>query len=1022
MEPVGVHRKTLKGRTPAVVLVFITILLISSLPAYEVEGDTSPSSYPPARSLVTIPVEHINIISGGITQWGAYSLGIVNRTTTISTRLENTQSAPFTGIEVKLTLYWYDANQGFSFDRGRVMYKQEEIASVPAGDGALSDPVNFTWVPTFAGAYVMNISIHIPGDPRPISNRTLFAGIKYVKSNGNIITDGLWVGTEAWDCSEMDGWTSFSDSGEPDMEWHPSDHYLTIGYETLHTPGGSFWVGDEQTGLSPTTGSYSLVSPELDLRDYHPEPWDNLISEKRPMIFLLYKYRGNISIDGPNGGGGIYHWVRTLENGIWGDWEILEDPLGNWVTITGNQTSRIWDLSERPYKGDDLDFVGIDLGAYQGEMIQLRLEYIPSGVLETGYVIDDIMIIGKERVDISPYSIRSDSPGNQNVNPGSEVFFSLEVQSKLKTTDEDVIIRIEMEGGSEFLDLERGAEITPSILNLPKGDPAPVEIDLTVKIPNSAPSGGGFCRVVVIGGGISRTLTFEFDVASRRLVTLDLQGYTSGPINPGTVKQIGLQVENLGNVDELVRISFLSLSDLELSGNLGSHFMTTDSSLSMQLNATVPADTFAGEKRGYIVVSFDQLPDNAIQLILEGEADPAWRVRELLYNVDQVYSISLLTPSPASNYREIEEPYGSGTEQLVYNLILQNEGNGIDVISIRSPNWGSRSDISLVLPSNITMGPGITEFLEIKVVVQYPVPKGIYTFEILAVSSGKESRTDDNQISLRLSVGKAPVSSGVYFINNSFEVIPDEIILGEEMVVAFTVRSFGFLQSEFFTVNLILDGKVVLSQQFSISPYQDRYSQMTWTSEVPGYHNISVSLVEGRDLGKDANDLVVRMGATVNVGIIELGISNVHIRSGDDGENKGELTPGTYDIVVEIDNDGDSSADLISVSISLLDRRTETRSNFTLNLTELMPDTTRELVFRNIRLEPEREYLLLVSIDKRRWREMDVDDDLLHKELDVGTIPPEEPTWKDPLWGIIGFAVTLVLTLAIFFYLVRRKF
>ncbi|MGA1848273.1 MAG: hypothetical protein ACMUHB_02935 [Thermoplasmatota archaeon] len=1001
--------------------VFIIILLLS-VPSYEVEGESSQGPQPPTRSLVTIPVEHIKIISGGISQWGPYSLGQVNRTTTISMRLKNTQSAPFTGIEVKLTLYWYDANTGFSFDRGRVMYRQDDIASVPAGDGALSDPVLFKWVPTFAGAYVMNLSIHIPGDPRPISNRTLFAGIKYVKSNGDSITDGLWVGTESWDCSDMDGWTSYSDPGEPGMEWHSSDHPLSQGYESLHTPGGSFWVGDPETGLPPTTGSYSLVSPSLDLRDFHPEPWDNLISKKNPMIFLLYKYRGNITTHGPNGWGGIYHWVRTLEGSDWGDWEVLRDPFGHWVNITGNQTNRIWDWSERPFTGDRLNFVGVDLGAYQGKMIQLRFEYLPSGINESGYVIDDVMIIGKDRVDISPYSLTYDAPQGQTVNPGSRVLFNFEVESKLKETDEDVTVRIEMEDGSDFLDLQRGVDISPSISTLKKNSNVPLRVNISLDIPISAPSGPGWCRIVVIGGGISRSLTFEFNVATIRLITLELEGYTEGPILPGSTRHPSVRIMNQGNVRELVRISYLTDSDLKVLGNLGSHFLDTDASISIPLNASVPIDTRSGEKKGYIVVSFDQLPENALEMIQEERGDPSWRIGELVYQVDQVHSLTLLTPSPASNFREIEEPSEEGSAVLVYDLILQNLGNGRDNVSIINLNWGNRSDISLDLPSRISIEPGITEFLKVKVVVHYPVPKGIYTFEILAESSGEESRTDDNQVQLRLSIGRAPVSSGIYLLNGSLEIIPDDIIMGEETVVAFTVRSFGFLQSESFTVNLALDGKVVLSQPFSISPYQDRYSQIPWTFDTPGTHNITINLMDSKDLGEDAAELVVRMGATVEVGFIELGVRKVYLRSGDDVEGSDQIRPGTYDVVVEVENDGDSQAELITLTLSLLDRKTETRWNMTQNLTELMPNSTKELVFKNVRFEPEREYLLLVSIDNIRWKELDVDDNLIQKDLNVGTIPPDEPRWKNPIWGIIGFTFTFFITLAIFLYLVRKKF
>jgi hypothetical protein len=440
----------------------------------------------------------------------------------------------------------------------------------------------------------------------------------------------------------------------------------------------------------------------------------------------------------------------------------------------------------------------------------------------------------------------------------------------------------------------------------------------------------------------------------------------------------------------------------------------------------VSKDTESGSKRGFFLLTNSPPPADALEHILVDDIRPGWNVKSVTYSVGQTYSIELFAPSSASTYREVNEPKQEGNETIEYNLVIHNMGNGLDKVTLSSPGWKEEEDISLNFPENFTIPPGATDFINVSILIEYPVPLGIYEIKVLAHSMGEEDESD-NLVTLTLSIGRAPVSSGIYLLNGSLDVRPKELVIGREAKVFFTARSFGFLDRNGFNVNLLLNGKLIRTVWFDITQYSDRDCEISLMMDRPtidtsGTYVLNISLSDGRDPGPGITDLVTAMSTEIIVGFIDLNITSVTLMDGDDELSERKIRPGDLDISVLIRNHGDITANLAIVSLTIVDLDQGERRNLTLNLTELNANATRELIFKNIDLESERDYEILVTVDGlERWRDTDPDNDLSRVDVRVGSIPPEVPLWRDPLWAAIGFIIILLVTMVLLFYLLKKK-
>ncbi|MFO8051062.1 MAG: hypothetical protein R6V01_05115 [Thermoplasmatota archaeon] len=1004
-------------------LVWTAAIILLSTAIFVSTGTTSePTVARAGDKAVEIVLNHTRIISGGISQWGPFCLGVVNRTTVVETRVRNNLDAPLAGVTVNLTIYWYDPVEGFSFDKGRVIHKDGTMVSLPSGEGKLSGIIEFPWVPSYAGSYILNISAHAPGDPRPVTHFLLIGGYKYTYDSRRL-TDGRWIGTQFWNASGMDGWTSYSKGADPSNGWHVSDHPLGDDYEGLHTPGGVFWAGNESSGTAPIAGFHDLVSPMIDLRDFDPKSYDAFTMSVRPQIYLLYKYRGVISEEGPLGTAGIFHWIRYKQGSQWSDWEKMYDAEQEWINISGNTSGVIWDWSKRPFLNGDIEFVGIDLGDYQGKQVQVRFEYRPSGYRETGYALDDILVIGKHRVDITPFEIVSFTGEQVEVEPGSTAEMDLSFRSKLTSIDPDQHLRVDCVRAPDFLNRDHDISIDPQIVTLAKDDETPIDINIDVTVPGDAPYGLASIRIRLIAGGLVEDVELEFYVLSRRLLEVSLEGEVHGTIGPDMEKEVAVNVFNAGNVHESFNVTFVPINDLIYEGPLGKYSLPPTSREYVNGTVRVEHSSLAGMKLGYLMLSRGSLPDADIlrERIMEDNLDPSWTLMKVEYEMLQRSSIQLYVSSPGSSYRSVEEPPEGGTVHYRYDLIVHNSGNGMDNVSFTMDSWIPNSDISIELPESTELSPGEVRNVQVDIEVNYPIPWGIYNFTVTAQSSGIEDETD-NIVTLTLSVGPSSISEGVFLVNGTLGVDPDEIILGREALVSFVVRSYGFLGEDTFAVNLWEDGKVVSTVQMNISRSQEKMYQIPWTFGTSGDHLLNVSISEGIAPKDETGELTLDLSTMVKVSFIDLHVEELFFADIEPPVNLSDVAPGEHELVVVVANSGNAEADLATINLELLEQSTQSVQNFTLNLTLVDPGGSKEIVFKNIYLNSDSIYQINVWIDNGgRWKEKNMENDIRTVDIEVGELPAEEPYWRDPYFGMGVLLFFLVVVSSLFLYLLRRK-
>lgn len=947
---------------------------------------------------------------------------MINRTTTVETRIRNNLDAPLTGVKVNLTIYWYDAAEGFSFDKGRIIHKDTTMVSLPTGSGELSDTIGFEWIPSHAGSYVLNISTHAPGDPRPVTHFILIGGYKYT-SKSLSLTDGRWVGTNTWNASDFAGWTSFTDGADQSNGWHVSDHPLGKGYDDLHTDDGVFWAGNDTTTYAPTTGFHNLVTPMMDLTDFDPKPYDVFSRSVRPQIYFLYRYRGNISSSGPLGIGGIFHWIRYIDDGKWSDWEKLYDVMDRWINISGNTTDVIWDWSKRPFLSGDIDFVGLDLGDYQGKKVQLRFEYRPSGHLESGYVLDDLTLIGKHRVDITPFEIIGYTKEVPEIDPGSRVNLQIELRSRLTSIDQDLSLRIDCVDSSAFLDKDRDISIDPQIIDLGKDDDSLQRINVSVSVPGNAPFGSGWIKIRLIAGGLVKDLNFDLTILSRRSLTMKVQGEVEGEIEPFGKKALELVVENRGNIKEDFNLTFVSSGDLLLQEMLTTYMLRPGDRLSLNLTILISESALTGLNTGWFVLSRGSLKDKEtiLNMVLEYEEDPSWITARVEYQMVQLREINLYAPSIGSTFLLIEEPPEQGVFTYRFDLIVQNSGNGIDNVTFSLANWDRRDDMEIHHPSNVLLFPGEVRVIQVLIDINYPIPWGQYNFSMEAYSDSG-SIEPDGSVTLFISIGPGSISEGVFLLNGSLKVEPQEIILGRESLISFTVRSFGLVDQETFLVNLWVDGKVVSTSLFQLPRSQDGEYQIPWTFTTSGEHLVNISISQDKVPYDDSGELTLEISSIVVVRYIDLYIDSVFFSDHPSDINLSSLPPGDKDMIVSIRNGGDAVADISTITLELLDRERGEVMNITLNLTEIGPGSTKELVFKNIEFKERSVYQVSILIDNNgRWKDTDVDNDLMTIDIEVGEKPPDEPLWRNSTLSVAVFLVTFLLVGIFFIYLIRKK-
>lgn len=1009
------------GKSPLIQLTALLVLLIlssGSIPAGADPDQDMSMDEPPQRYSRMVTIDRIRWGSGGISQWDYMNYGVVNGTTVFEVTLKNNKlTTPVKGVELNFTVYWHG---GIGSDTQRIMYRDFRLVDINGGIGTLSDPILIQWRPQYAGTYLINFSIHAPKDPRPITDIYYEQGVSVERGDGTSFRTGVWVGTGSWDCSAMDGWTSESSGGLPDHSWHVSDHPIGMEDPTQHTAGKTFWVGNGSGSYGPTSGVYGLISPILDLSIYDPDPTNPSEEGEGPKIYFAYKYKGNITPFGPSGKGAIRHYIRDVGTE---EWTLIADHSGDPIVINDNNTLHtdpIWNYPKRTIPGSSVaPQPGMDLGEYQGRSVQIKLEYTPSGIHETGYLIDDIILVGLQRVDITPFSISRIHQDMDEIPPGTEGKFAINLTPK--EGGKSTVIRLSAVNASNSIDIINDIDIDPGLLTLPEDLGTDIGIDITLRLNESAPSGPAHFTIRIIGGGIYRDVTFHFDVTARHSLITDVSGEIDGPIGEDKLPVVTLKLRNGGNSPEIINYTFVSGDDLTWDMQRGRITLDVGRSAEMTGEIGFIGSPLPGNKTGYIVTSTGSLPDNQILLsrITVGDIGPSWSVHLLEYDLLQTYSLETISDS---TFIPIVEPGTTGAQNVTYRMIVMNYGNGPDLLTFSQVGLEEGLNITVDLPQNLPIEPGEAKLIDIPVKLTYPVPLGRFAFTVTVHSSGEEDE-GNNSVDFVLSIGKEPLESGLYIINNSLVIEPRESILGGDTIIIFDVRSYGLRHQSPFTIVLYVDGEFALSREFITSSTKDTNCQITYRFIAPGPHNITIRIPEVEDQRTPGLDLVYSLNASINVYSIDLAITGILLRSGGkDFVDGSTVDPGSYTLTAEIFNHGDIDAEVVNFIVNVTDIEGEETMTIHASLPVIIVNSSSVLQVPDIKLNASTDYSISLELDaSANWQDTNSTDNFQSVAIFVGPEPPKEPLWRNTIFIIAGLGITVLILGVIFFYTMRRK-
>jgi hypothetical protein len=947
--------------------------------------------------------------------WESLYCGEVNRTTNISFRLMNNHGAPFYGVRVNFSVYWFDGiltgyqsgeQKVVYVESLRVMHTDTRTVDIGSGVGTRSEVIEFEWVPRFAGSYIWNISVHVRSDHFPVSDVIYPAGIVYRTAQNSSYYNGLWVGTYYTDCSELSGWRSESQGGLKDIKWHVSSHPLAQGDSTLHSSGEAFWVGNETTLLAPTTGVYSLISPRFDLTRFDDSAFSWELKRGAPQIYFLYKYRGKISQNGPAGDGGLFHFVSADDGETW---EKLLDPAERHVNISGETVSPIWGhTSHNSNLGGSAKY-GFDLSNYHGKEIRIKIEYHPSGIDETGFLIDDIALEGKERVDIATFSISGRSTEVPIVEPGNEVRFWAELSRTGK--EPGLEVRAEAVELPDYISDRGDLRIDPPVFSL---DDGPVLVNMSLKVPNGAPSGPGRATIRFIGAYTDRDLTFDFTVKDVHDLSVSLEGDIGGAMVPFVYKTVYLSMENRGNIKESVHVIFVSDDGMEWDqGGVKAYSLSLGQSIKARFGIRTVEEGY-GPRIGHLIWSAKAIGMSGSEImkaISEGQIPSDWNVHTLEYDVDRIRDISLFSPVL---HAVVADPPDEGQDNVYFKIYVLNRGNAEESIILNSSMEEPDVNITLDHPSNLTIGPGIIDtVVQLNATISYPINPGTYGFHIEAIVMGEPPSSDDS-LDFSIRIGPEGSVNGIFIDEASISIAPSEPIMGDESVVSFDAYIFGVPDNAVFNAVMQESGEVVLRQDFLTSGTGHTLCQLKWVPQESGVRDLVLS-IDGPIPTRDAPPgLVSSLNLSVRVRFIDISIDWVV-------EPENETDPGQHYFKIRVSNEGDVRAGLFIVTLNVTSGN-ETRS-YIKNVSDLDPGISTILTFGPIALEAGTTCTLFVETPVNgQWKDNDSSDNrLFSPQIQVGEEPPGVPVWRNGLFlGIAAFCLVLV-ALGLFMALYRRR-
>lgn len=968
--------------------------------------------------LVVLDLSTFKYVSGGlnhsgISPWGSLYFGEVNESTKISFDIINNNGAYFKNVRVTFTVNWFD---GIISDAGYVMYRDSILTDVPPGKGSRAGPMVFTWTPQFSGSYSFNITIQVPNDRYPASDARYGWGLEYQTGSKEKYRNGYWIGSYSNDCSSIKDWSTEVSGGLEGNNWHVSDHPLGAGEPNLHTSGKVFWAGNDSSLIGPLSGVYSLISPLLDLSVFDDSAFNPELSRGDPQIYFLYRYRGNLTPEGRFGRAGLYHYV-SLDEGE--TWEGLLDPQGKHVIISGNTSSPIWDNPKHKTPQGSEKW-GLDLSRFQGKRIMLKIQYRPSGYVETGFLLDDFVLIGKEKVDISTFRIVDHTKDSLLVSPGNSMDYRIEVISLY--SGGHITLRSEVISASSDIDISKDVKIDPAIMEMHYGTDDPYIINVRFYPRAKLKAGPGWIRIRMMADNTVRDAVLLFEMIPVHNIDISLSGRKEGPFSKEDPPHIDLYLNNSGNIPERLFIDFGSDRGLiwNITGPVQYHLEPGDHKV-MGFTLGFDGEGMAGRLHGHLIVykQATEITGDQISLTINGGAPPDdWMVWEMDYEIEQTYNISIYA---SNRYAMIREPPSRGTENITFHIGIINNGNGNDTVILSSEMYFMNENITVEHDGTIDVPPmSMDTIVPVKISINYPVSPGLYRFRILALSESTEGHRN-NHIDLSVRIGREEVPNGVYIDNSTLTIEPARAIVGSESVISFETRSFGLPEDTPFSVNIRMNGSKISTTTFFTTRGAPLLCQIKWVPQYSGVMFLSLD-IEGEIAGINTDTgMVQNVNITFMVHHIDLSLQwHLLPLDLDAGPNR-TLDPGTYYIELLLRNEGDITAELISIFTNLTTDSGDVKA-YRSNLSRIDPGEGVVIRLGPFALDPLRTYHFEVQVPViGRWRDVNPEDNVLTYSIQIGEPPPGEPVWRDPIFLIASSGIFLLLFIFIIVMIYRRK-
>ena len=226
-----------------------------------------------------------------------------------------------------------------------------------------------------------------------------------------------------------------------------------------------------------------------------------------------------------------------------------------------------------------------------------------------------------------------------------------------------------------------------------------------------------------------------------------------------------------------------------------------------------------------------------------------------------------------------------------------------------------------------------------------------------------------------------------------------------------------------FRAVILLNGIEVVTKDLTTSSSSETRFQIPMTYDMVGRNDVTIRIFGDNVSSYQDPDLKSTFNFFLNISFVELTLTNLTVGGIgylDPGNNT--IDPGMYTVEFSVHNSGDTEAANVGVIISVRDIDTDGETTYTSKVDLLLTNETASVQFKNIRLSPLHRYRIVAFVDPDgKWVEEDETNNDLTISFTIDEEEPEEPIWRRTEWVMGVFIISIILSIGLFLYLIRRK-